>query len=223
MGFRRRGARLDDRMNRNWGAALSAAVVFVALAGCQKPAPDPADDPAAANTPPTPAVATANTPDAIAAKAFLDGLYAPYKTGAAVPMKPLPLSADTTYDADLIALIKADPGPRQTSIVFLDPLCQCGESEHVEAATAVPTATATTATGTADFTGFSLADASFGQNVPFHLTFDLVKTAAGWRIHDIHSRDTPSLRDALAADAKQLPLPPPADEDASPTNSDAPP
>jgi hypothetical protein len=211
-------------MNWKSGAARGAVVACLALAGCQKAAPDAGAEPAAqagANSAPSPPVATLNTPDALAAKAFLDGLYLPYKTGAAVPLQPIGLSADTTYDPELIALIRADPGPRQTALVFLDPLCQCGEAEKIQATTAVQAATPTTATATADFTGFSLADATFGQNVAFHLTFDLVKTAAGWRIHDIHSKDTPSLRDALTAEAKEPVAPPPSAPDAASETPDS--
>ncbi|HEX3916411.1 MAG TPA: hypothetical protein VHW60_03665 [Caulobacteraceae bacterium] len=214
-------------MNWKSGAARGAVVACLVLAGCQKAAPDAGADPAAqagANTAAPPPVATLNTPDGLAAKAFLDGLYLPYKAGAAVPLQPIGLSADTTYDADLIALIRADPGPRQTALVFLDPLCQCGEAEKIQATTAVQAATPTTATASADFTGFSLADATFGQNIAFHLTFDLVKTPAGWRIHDIHTKDTPSLRDALAAEAKEPATPAPAapDADAESPASNAP-
>lgn len=155
--------------------ALSAAVL---LSGCNKPGQPPA-------TPGAPAVATPATPvsstDAADAKAFLEGLYAHYK------VEPSQGGWDSTddktmlqiYDSGIIAAWKQEraiPTDGPSDVDDGDMLCQCQDYTPFTTTITVSAATATTAKAAADFKVDTAAR---------HVDFDLVKTAAGWRIHDL--------------------------------------
>ncbi|MEJ0066565.1 MAG: hypothetical protein WDM85_15095 [Caulobacteraceae bacterium] len=60
-------------------------------------------------------------------------------------------------------------------------------------------ATATTAKATSDF-----HDVDDSSPKPRRDTFDLVKTPAGWRIHDMGTEDQPSLRKVLQDEIAKL-------------------
>jgi|SRR5471032_252699 len=186
---------------------ISAALALaLAVAACQKPAPNQAAPPA----PDINAVATTNAPaaapaasgsDAADAKAFLDGVYAHYKTSKNNTFQPFDANAGEVLDADTIALMKADEKALNGDLGDIDGdwLCDCQDYESITATVAVQSATATAAKATADF-----HDTIDTSPKPKHDTFDLVKTSAGWRIHDMGTADQPSLRKVMSDEIAKL-------------------
>jgi hypothetical protein len=132
------------------------------------------------------APAHAQTPPLAAAKAFVSGLYAGYAKGR----EPDYLGRDArkAFAPALLALIDQDQRTTPAGDVGAldgDPICDCQDA------------------GGLKLTGLKVSPAGASQaraDVAFsldgdrrRLRFDLVPTAAGWRIADIHSADTPSL------------------------------
>ena len=171
---------------------------LTAVAACQKAAPNAAatPPPVAANAPPVAAPSSVVNTDAVDAKAFLEGLYAHYKTSKNNNFQPFDGNAKEVLDADTIALFKADQKVMKGEVGAIDTdwLCDCQDFESLAATVTVQSASATEAKATAEFrdTGMTGDDAK-----PRHDTFDLVKTPDGWRIHDMSTRDQPSLRKVL--------------------------
>jgi len=178
--------------------ALTGAAAII-LAGCQKAAPNAAAEPSGvvSNTAaPTNAAASpaAASTDAADAKAFLDGVYAHYKSSKNNNYQPFDGNAKEVLDADTIALLKADKKVLTDGVGAIDSdwLCDCQDYNSIVATVTVQSATPTGAKATAD-----LHDTEDKTDPPGHDTFDLVKTADGWRIHDMGTRDQPSLRKVL--------------------------
>jgi hypothetical protein len=182
------------------GLALAA---LLAMGGCQKAATNaPADAANAAAAAPSnaPPVATDSPPvEATAeadAKAFLEGVYAHYKTSKNNNFQPFDGNAKEVLDADLIALFKADQKVLKGEVGAIDSdwLCDCQDFESIAATVSILSATPTEAKATVEFhdTQMTGDDAK-----PRHDTFDLVKTPDGWRIHDMGTADEPSLRKVL--------------------------
>ena len=177
---------------------ISAGLALVlAVAACQKPAsnatPPPVETNAApaAAAPAAPAAAPA-TGDAADAKAFLDGLYAHYKVSKDNTFAPFDANMAEVLDPDTIALMKADEKLLTGEVGDIDGdwLCDCQDFESITAVVTVQSATPTDAKATAVFT-----DTMDGK--PKTDTFELAKTPAGWRIHDMGTPDQPSLRKVL--------------------------
>jgi hypothetical protein len=185
-----------------WIAGSAAGLAMLVLAGCQRPATN-------ATTPPVETHAAAAAPaappsspqDAAGAKAFLDGLYAHYKTSKDNSFQPFDANSRDVFDADTIALMDADTKALKGELGAIDGdwLCDCQDFESLTATVAVQAATSTTARATSAFT-----DAMEKAQPPKHDTFELVKTAAGWRIHDMGTADQPSLRKVLTEEIAQL-------------------
>ena len=177
---------------------------LVAISACQKAATNAAAAPeAAANVvaPATTSAAPAST-DAADAKAFLESLYAHYKTSSSnSTFQPFDANAADVLDADTIALMKADEKALNGDLGDIDGdwICDCQDYQSITATIAVQSATPTAAKATADF--HDVIDTS---SKPHHDTFDLVKTAAGWRIHDMGTSDQPSLRKVLQDEIAKL-------------------
>ena len=124
---------------------------------------------------------------------FLAGLYAHYPVaGKAHPFDPVGPRASQVFDAPLVALIRRDQRSAKDEVGALDgdPLCDCQDDGGMtwKIAKLAPQ-------------GPDKAVAQVRLTFPEtprpridDLTVALVKTPAGWRIHDISSRDTPSLR-----------------------------
>jgi hypothetical protein len=175
------------------GLALALAV-----AACQKPPSNAAATPAPVETntatvaAPAAAVAAPASGDAADAKAFLDGLYAHYKVSKDNTFAPFEANIAEVLDPDTRALMKADDKLLKGDVGDIDGdwLCDCQDFESITAVVAVQSATPTDAKATAVFT-----DTMDGK--PKTDTFDLVKTSAGWRIHDMGTADQPSLRKVL--------------------------
>jgi hypothetical protein len=179
------------------GLALAA---LLAIGGCQKTATNapantaaaPSDSPpVATNSPPVEATAEAD------AKAFLEGVYAHYKTSKNNNFQPFDGNAKEVLDADTIALFKADQKALKgegVGAIDSDWLCDCQDFESIAATVTIRSATATEAKATVEFRDTKMT----GDDAkPRHDTFDLVKTPDGWRIHDMGTADQPSLRKVL--------------------------
>ena len=150
-------------------AALLAAL---ALAGCNQPAQKPA-------APPAPVASAAPSADeAASAKAFLEGLYAHYKTTKDNTFQPMGDNVRDVFDADTVALLDKDTKLLNGELGEIDGdfICQCQDFDSITATIAVQSANATTAKATADFT-------IFGEKR--HNDFDLAKQNGVWRVHDI--------------------------------------
>ena len=187
----------------------NAAVLALALggamglAGCQKAANNAAETPAAiaTNSPPTASALQPASSDADDVKAFLEGLYAHYKSSKDDTFQPFDGSASEVLDPDTLALMKADAKALNGELGDIDGdwLCDCQDFTSIKATITVQSATATTAKATSDF--HDVDDTSRGLR---HDTFDLVKTPAGWRIHDMGTADQPSLRKVLQDEIAKL-------------------
>jgi hypothetical protein len=209
-------------MQRPIGLALGAAIGLAALtlAACQKAPAPPANEanatnaaPAAANivaasmvAPPPPAgpAATATGPDADAAKAFLDGVYTRYKTNSTgSKWAPMDTNARDVFDPGLAKLLAADTkalSGHGVGDIDSDWLCDCQDWGALTAAVTVTSATPTEAKAVVTMKDSQVSD----DGVQRRDTFDLVKTPAGWRIHDMGTRDEPSLRDVLTKEIAEL-------------------
>jgi len=178
--------------------ALTGAAAII-LAGCQKAAPNAAAEPSgvvsntAAPTNAATAPGAAST-DAADVKAFLDGVYAHYKSSNNNNFQPFDANGKEVLDAGAIALLKADQKVMKGEVGAIDTdwLCDCQDFNSIVATVTVQSATPTEAKATSDF-----HDPQDTTDKPGHDTFDLVKTADGWRIHDMGTRDQPSLRKVL--------------------------
>jgi hypothetical protein len=179
-----------------------ALAVLTGLAGCQKAATNTAAPPAAiaANAPP--AAAQPASTDADDVKAFLDGVYAHYKTNSPnSTYQPFDSNAGEVLAPDTLALMKADEKALNGELGDIDAdwLCMCQDYTSIKATIAVQSASATTAKATSAFHDVDDASAK-----PRRDTFDLVKTPAGWRIQDMGTEDQPSLRKVLQDEIKRL-------------------
>jgi hypothetical protein len=188
---------------------ISAALALaLAAAACQKPASNAA--PAETNAAPAAAATTEAGPaasagaassDAADAKAFLDGLYAHYKVSKDNTFAPFDANQAEVLDPDTIALMKADEKALKGELGDIDGdwLCDCQDFESITATVTVQSATPTEAKATAVF-----HDTMDAGSPPKRDTFDLVKTPAGWRIHDMGDSDQPSLRKVLSDEIARL-------------------
>jgi hypothetical protein len=183
---------------------VMALALAMALAACQKSASNaPASaPPVETNSPPVTAAPAAASGDAADAKAFLDGLYAHYKTSKDNTFAPFDANQTDVLDPDTIALMKADEKALNGELGDIDGdwLCDCQDFESISATVTVQSATPTEAKATADFR--DSMDGPTGKAK--HDTFDLVKTPAGWRIHDMGTADQPSLRKVLQDEIAHL-------------------
>src|SRR5271169_117287 len=151
------------------GLALALAV-----AACQKPASNATAPPVQTNATPTAAApaapAAAASSDSADAKAFLDSLYAHYKTSKDNTFSPFDANQGDVLDADTRALMKADEKALNGDLGDIDGdwLCNCQDFQSVTATVTVQSATATEAKATSDFT-----DTMDAGGKPKHDTFDL--------------------------------------------------
>lgn len=190
-------------MKNMLGVATVLALASAGLVGCQKAAENATATPpaVATNTPPAAAAAQPASSNADDAKAFLQGLYGHYKTSKDDTFQPFDGSSSEVLDPDTLALMKADAKALNGELGDIDGdwLCDCQDFTSIKATITVQSATATTAKATSDF--HDVDDTSRGLR---HDTFDLVKTPAGWRIHDMGTEDQPSLRKVLQDEIAKL-------------------
>jgi hypothetical protein len=185
-------------------ARFKRAIVLtamVALGACQKSPANTATP--AANAAPAAAPAAADSADAAAAKAFVEGLYAHYKASSSTGTTWAPMDANVkqVFDPDMVALLAADTKALKGELGEIDGdwLCDCQDWGSLTAKVTVVSANATAAKATAD-----IHDTQVAAEGPRHDTFDLVKTADGWRIHDMGTVDQPSLRAVLTKEIAEL-------------------
>ncbi len=127
-------------------------------------------------------------------RSFLVKLYAhyPHRRGAPV-FDATGRSAPEVFDPALVTLIhdssrltpEGDAPPLDG-----DPICDCQDSEGLSARIGAIRATGQSAAS-------ARVDIIFAAVKPAelrHLDFDLVQSHGQWRVHDIHSKDMPSLR-----------------------------
>jgi len=188
--------------------ALAALAGLLAVSACKPPATAKATNapanPASANGAPTATAAPgrASGQDAEDVRAFLDGLYARYKTEKNTTFQMFDKDEHAVFDADTIRLLAADTKALKGELGEIDGdwLCNCQDFTSIEATIAVQAATPTTARATADF-----HDTGDPTRAPDHASFDLVKTNGVWRIHDITIRGAPlSLRATLQKEISEL-------------------
>ncbi len=201
-------------MERRVGLAIGSVIglsAALALSACQKAAapaanatnaaPAPANVAAAAPAAPTPVAA--ESPDAAAAKAFLEGLYAHYKASSSTGTTWAPMDANIkeVFDADMVKLMAADTKALKGDLGEIDGdwLCDCQDWGSIAATVTVTSATPTDAKAVAVFHDTEVKEESARRD-----TFDLVKTPAGWRIHDMGTMSDPSLRAVLIKEIADL-------------------
>jgi hypothetical protein len=179
------------------GLALTAFAGLLAVGAC-KPAPA-----AKATHAPASSASTGAAPsDADDVRAFLEGLYAHYKTEENNTFQMFDKDETAVFDADTIKLLAADTKALNGELGEIDGdwLCNCQDFTSIEARIAVQSATPTTARATADY-----HDTGDPTRAPDHDSFELVKTNGVWRIHDITIRGEPlSLRATLRKEIRDL-------------------
>ncbi len=133
---------------------------------------------AAALTLSSPAFAVPASNEA-SARAFVQKLYSKH-AGA----------EGAVYDAGLLALIKKDRrlAHGEVGALDFDPVCQCQDDGGMKSEILDVHATAKSAVVHVRLT---FTEAQPVEVIP--VEFDLVRVAAGWRVHDIKSKTTPSL------------------------------
>ena len=204
-------------MERRLGLAIGAAATLaaaLALGACQKavpPAANATNAASAANAAPAnvaaaaPAAAptAAEGPDAAAAKAFLEGLYAHYKASSSTGTTWAPMDANVkgVFDDEMVKLMAADTKALKGELGEIDGdwLCDCQDWGSIQATVTVTEASPTAAKAIATFHDTQVTD-----DHPRRDTFDLVKTPAGWRIHDMGTAQDPSLRAVLTKEIADL-------------------
>jgi len=120
------------------------------------------------------------------AEQFLRGLYAKYTPHG----KPIPFvypEAKAIVDPAMLALLKRDQDKSDAEVGAMDsdPVCRCQDWDAIKV-TALRVAMQGSSAAAADVT---IADSGEVQNVHFALVW----LDGGWRIHDIGTKDEPSL------------------------------
>lgn len=138
----------------------------------------------------------AHAGDLAAARAFVVRLYAHYPVAGHQPeFDPLGKAIRSVFDASLIGLIREDQKLAGGEVGALDgdPLCDCQDDGGM-----------TFRLNRVSANGKMRARAVVVRRQPAAsapeaeaITLDLVEVGGLWRIHDIHSKDTPSLREML--------------------------
>ncbi len=146
------------------------------------------------------ATAPAHAGDLAGARAFVAWIYSHYpKTGQTTQFDPLGSAATRIFHPSLIDLIKADErvGDDQAPDLYGDPLCDCQDnSGMVFTVSSVRTSEFSRATAT-------VIRRDMGDPVGETITLDLAQAAGGWRVYDIETKDTPSLRAYLIKAAQE--------------------
>jgi hypothetical protein len=125
------------------------------------------------------------------ARSFLVKLYAhyPHRRGAPV-FDAAGRSAPAVFDPSLVGLIRDSARlTREGDAPPLDgdPVCDCQDSDGLSAMIGAIRATGPSAAS-------ARVDLKFAGGEGNRLDFDLVQARGQWRVHDIHSKDMPSLR-----------------------------
>jgi len=133
------------------------------------------------------------------AQAFVDDLYGQYRNSSFCPT--CDGTAARVFDAPLIALIRQDEKLADGEVGTLDgdPVCDCQDPGGMRAKVLSVASLGSSAAA-------AKVELRFPDG-PRQMTLDLVLTKGGWRIHDTHTKDTPSLvkllKDGIAEESKQ--------------------
>jgi Protein of unknown function (DUF3828) len=125
-------------------------------------------------------------PSAASAEQFLRGLYANYKPHGK-PVSFVYPDAKAIVDPAMLALLKHDKVKSKGEVGAMDsdPVCNCQDWGALKVTSLKVTMSGDSA-ASADVAFKNLDDAET-------MRFSLVYLDGGWRIHDISSKDTPSL------------------------------
>lgn len=143
--------------------------------------------------------ATAGSADLSGARAFLTAVYSHYPRPISIPANqsfdPTGRSAAAVFDPSTVALIREDQRLSKGEVGALDgdPICDCQDDGGLVVAMIamrIEDANHAAATVTLEFSHTSPRDIHI-------LRFKLVHRLGRWRIHDIATKDTPSLRELL--------------------------
>jgi len=138
--------------------------------------------------------------DLAGAKAFVAWIYSHYpKSGATTQFDPLGSEATRIFHPSLIDLIKADErvGDDQAPDLDGDPLCDCQDNSGM-VFTVGSVRTSEFARATAKVVRRDISN-PLGETI----TLDLAKAGGGWRVYDIETKETPSLRAYLIKAAQE--------------------
>ena len=170
-----------------FGKGATLALLLVSVAACSQAPPShvtaPASAPASASSAPDPT-------------AFLTELYSHYR-GPQTPDFILFEHAQSYFDPSLVSLIKDDEqlaARNGDAGLDYDPVCACQDT----GAMGSPTFRITQNSGT---NATAIVSIPYTDSNHTDLTLALVLTDGAWRIHEISSKDAPSLRAALTSDA----------------------
>lgn len=142
----------------------------------------------------------ARADDLAGAKAFVAWIYSHYpKSGPANRFDPLESEATKIFHPSLIELIKADErvGDDQAPDLDGDPLCDCQDNGGMALTIrSVRTSEFSRATAT-------VLRRDMGDPTDETITLDLALGAGGWRVYDVETKETPSLRAFLIKAAQE--------------------
>jgi len=173
-------------MGRSWVGLLW---LLVCVAACNQA---PLSSPTKGGSP-APATAVGNAPDP---RVFLTELYSHYR-GAQTPDFILFEHAQSYFDPSLASLISDDEtlaARNGDAGLDYDPVCACQDTGAMGSPSF--TITQNSPTGATAVVSIPYTDSNHTD-----LTMTLVLIDGAWRIHEISSKDAPSLRAALASDA----------------------
>ena len=151
------------------------------------------------------AAGAARAQDLASARHFVASIYAHYPTSDKRPsFEPTGNNlAHALFDASLVRLIREDErlAHGEVGVLDSDPFCDCQDDGGMKF---------TVGEAKAAGAGAARVDVTASGSdlkTPERLTVDLIWTPGGWRVHDIHTPNTPSLRGLLVtgiADEKKL-------------------
>jgi len=164
------------------------SLVMCSLAACDK---------APSQTPPTAASSQSTMPDP---QAFLANLYSHYNSNPAdTSFSPTGAQAPQWFDREMAALLGEDARLANGEVGALDgdPVCDCQDFGKLSANIKIEQAGATVTIASVIVTE---TDPSFNAEARQSrtLTYELIRQDGEWRIHDIGTKDIPSLHDWLA-------------------------
>jgi hypothetical protein len=154
------------------------------------------------------AAGAAHAADRTSARAFVERLYGHYPIAEHAPIfEAAGKDSASVFDGPLAALIAEDQRltpDGDAPQLGGDPICDCqddgGMSFQVSAVKADGPFAATATV--------IRIDPATTPPERYPITLDLQKTVGGWRVHDIHSAETPSLRAFLIrVDRERMPPP----------------
>jgi len=146
------------------------------------------------------AAAPARAADLAGAKAFVVWLYAHYpKSGSGSAFQSLGAEAARIFHPSLLELINEDAraGDDLAPDLDGDPICDCQDSSGMEF-TVASVSTSEFSRATARVVRRDMGDPE-GEII----TLDLAQIGGSWRVYDIGTKDTPSLRGFLIKAAQE--------------------